>query len=221
MLKKLIGLFLWFCAASMLALLCIVAISAGRGNFDSETLSRIIAMLNGMDIQAIRLKEALVSARETPTPSYEDVINAKVRADLDIDSRQAALDNYQRQIADRENKLRAEMERFDARRQEFKNELDKQKKNIETQRLSESMKIIENLSPDQAKEQLMMMLKNNEKPDVVAIIQGVPSDKQKKILAEFSTPEDQQKLGEILREVRNSTPIDNLINGTQEAIATP
>jgi Mg/Co/Ni transporter MgtE len=77
--------------------------------------------------------------------------------------------------------------------------------------LNEIRKILENLAPEQAKAQLLLMLKNNQKGDVVSIIKALPPDKQKKLLAEFTSEQDQQQLSEIISELKNTTSIDQTI----------
>lgn len=211
MIRKLVDAFLWFCVASILAQLAILTVAAARGNLNDKTMTRVLAALNGVDIQGERLRNILVSAKETPVPTYEDVLNAKVKSSLELDSRQEALDRLQRQISDRERLLRDEINRFELRRKDFQQELDRIKKGVQSENLNEIRKIIENLSPDQAKAQLLLMLKNNQKGDVVSIIKALPPDKQKKLLAEFTSQEDQQQLSEIIHELKNTTSIDQTI----------
>jgi hypothetical protein len=215
MIKKLSGLFLWFCAATCFAQLCILGIAAGRGNLNSKTMARVLAALNGVDIQGEKLKNVLVSAREAPTPTYDDVLKSKVKASLELDSRQESLDRFQRQIADKERLLKEEIVRFEARRNDFNLELDRLKKGASKDSMSETNKIMENLSPEQAKSQLFLMMKNNEKGEVVSIIRTMPADKQKKLLAEFNTDEDQARLNEILKELRNNAPLDRSIENAR------
>ena len=59
------------------------------------------------------------------------------------------------------------------------------------------------------------MMKNNEKGEVVSIIRTMPADKQKKLLAEFNTDEDQARLNEILKELRNNAPLDRSIENAR------
>lgn len=218
MIRRVTGLFLWFCVASVLAQLCILTIAGSRGNLNSRTMTRVLAALNGVDIQGEKLKNILVSAREAPVPTYEDVLSAKVKMSLELDSRQEALDRLQRQMSDRERVLRDEIDRFDSRRKEFQLELDRIKNGIQSANLSEITKIIENLAPDQAKSQMLLMLKNDQKADVISIIKALPSDKQKKLLAEFTTEEDQQQLSEILKELKNTTSIESTIEKADQGL---
>jgi hypothetical protein len=204
--KKIVSLFLWFCAATFLAQLCIVGLSIARGNFKRATAVQIIALLNGIDIQGQRLKQVLVSARNTPVPTYEDVLNGTVQATLDLDSRKDSLDRQQERLESRERALKVELDRLEKRLSDFKLDQEKQKTGAQDRNLNEMQKLLETLSPESAKSQLLIMLEKGQKSDVVAIVKGLPSDKQKKILGEFTSPADQQKLAEVLLELRNGDP---------------
>lgn len=218
MIRRVVDLFLWFCVATILAQLAILTVAAAKGNINDKTLTRVLAALNGIDIQGERLQRVLVKAREAPVPTYEDVLNAKVKSSLELDSRQEALDRLQRQITDRERTLREDINRFETGRKEFKDELDRIKKTTQSENLSEIRKILENLSPTQAKEQLLLMLKNNQKKDVVLIIKALPPDKQKKILAEFNTQPDQQQLNDIIQEIKNTTSTDQAVDKAEQGL---
>lgn len=204
--KKLIGLFLWFCAATFLAQICIVGLAASKGNVSRQSIAQVIGLLNGIDIQGARLKQALISARDTPTPLYQDVLDAKTNALLQLDSRSRALDNFQRQLSDQQREFQKKVENFDERRVQFEMQQEKQRTGTQLNKLKEVQTILENMAPEEAKKQLFIKLVNNELADVVSIIRGMPSDKQKKILAEFTQPEDHQKLADVLREIRRGQP---------------
>lgn len=204
--KKLIGLFLWFCAATFLAQICIVGLAASKGNVSRQSIAQVIGLLNGIDIQGARLKQALISARDTPTPLYQDVLDAKTNALLQLDSRSRALDNFQRQLSDQQREFQKKVEDFDERRLQFEMQQEKQRTGTQLNKLKEVQTILENMAPEEAKKQLFIKLVNNELADVVSIIRGMPSDKQKKILAEFTQPEDHQKLADVLREIRRGQP---------------
>ena len=98
--KKLVSLFLWFCAATFLAQICILGLAASKGRITRNTIAQVIGLLNGIDIQSERLKQALISVRDTPTPTYDDVVNAKTNAVLQLDSRSGAVEKLRRQLAD-------------------------------------------------------------------------------------------------------------------------
>ncbi|MBU6236644.1 MAG: hypothetical protein KGQ51_02375 [Planctomycetes bacterium] len=219
MIRKIVDLFLWFCVASILAQLAVLTVAAVKGNINDKTMARVLAALNGVDIQGERLQRILIKSREVPVPTYEDVLDAKVKSSLELDSRQEALDRLQRQITDRERSLREEINRLETTRKDFQQELDRIKKGTQAENLSEIRKILENLAPEQAKEQVLLMLKNNQKKDVVLIIKALPPDKQKKLLAEFTNQPDQQQLNEILQELKNTAPIDQAVDKAGQGLA--
>jgi hypothetical protein len=219
MIRKFVDLFLWFCVASILAQLAVLTVAAAKGNLNDKTMARVLAALNGIDIQGERLQRILVKSKEIPVPTYEDVLDAKVKSSLELDSRQEALDRLQRQISDRERSLREEVTRFETSRKAFQEELDRIKSNAQTENLNEIRKILEILAPEQAKEQVVLMLKNNQKKDVVLIIKALPPDKQKKLLAEFTNQPDQQQLNDILQELKNTAPIDQAVEKAGKELA--
>lgn len=204
--KKLVGLFLWFCAASVLAQICIVGLAAVNGNFNRRTLSQVIALMNGIDIQTKRLETALITARDTPVPSYEEVLNAKTNAELQLNSRTRALDRLQRQLGDQQRELQKKIEDFDERRIQFELKLEQLRTGSQNDSLKEAQSILENLAPEAAKKQLVLMLLKDELSDVVSIIRGFPPDKQKKVLAEFAETADEEMLAKVLAEIRRAGP---------------
>jgi len=132
MIRKFVDLFVWFCVATILAQLAVLTIAAAKGNLNNKMLTRMLAALNGIDIQGDRLQEVLVKSKGAPVPTYEDVLDAKVKSSLELDSRQEALERLQRQLTERERTLRQEITRFEASRKEFEQELDQVKKTAQS-----------------------------------------------------------------------------------------
>ena len=200
--KKLVGLFLWFCAATFLAQVCILGLAASKGNVSRQTIAQVIGLLNGIDIQGERLKQALISARDTPTPSYQEILVAKSNALLQLDYRSRVLDNFKRQIDDQQRELQKKIEDFDERRKQYELQQEKQRTGMQLDNLKEIQTILENMAPEEAKKQLIKKLINGELMDVVSIIKGMEPGKQKKLLAEFTSPSDVEELAKVLQEIR-------------------
>jgi len=200
--KKLVGLFLWFCAATFLAQVCILGLAASKGNVSRQTIAQVIGLLNGIDIQGERLKQALISARDTPTPSYQEILVAKSNALLQLDYRSRVLDNFKRQIDDQQRELQKKIEDFDERRKQYELQQEKQRTGMQLDNLKEIQTILENMAPEEAKKQLIKKLLNGDLMDVVSIIKGMEPGKQKKLLAEFTSPSDVEELAKVLQEIR-------------------
>jgi hypothetical protein len=211
--KKLVHAFLWFCTATLLAQFAIIALSAFKGNFQRETITKVIALLNGVDIQGEKLKQAYVSSRSIPTPTYDEILEAKTNAALELDNKGKALDRLQRSLNEQQRKLQEDVARFDQRRQEFELELENRKKGIESDNLKETQKIIALLSPEKAQKQLELMWEKGEKSNVASIIRAMPDDIKKKVLAEFSNDEN---LNAILSEIRDGDPLKTMLNNVSE-----
>jgi hypothetical protein len=126
------------------------------------------------------------------------------------------LDAFQRRLVDDQLKLQQDIERFDQRRMEFNLELERRKTGLESGNLDETRKILSALSPEQSKFQLSKMLTSNQKSDVVALIRLMPLEQQKKLFAEFTQPEDQENLAQLINEVRSGEPMKSLIEEAQK-----
>ncbi len=202
--KKLLNLFLWFCVATILAQGCILGLSFSRGNLSQKSFAQIIALLNGIDIPGERLKNAIAAGQEVPIPTRQEILDAKVQASLELDSREKSLERWQRQLqTQQENYLKNE-EDLQRRIREHSAVVDQFKRGVQEESLAEVQKILEVLAPEQAKMQILGMMQAGATADVVAIIKAMPEDKRKKILAEFTEGDDSAKLGELLNALRSA-----------------
>lgn len=86
--KFMLRLFSAFCVATVLAQAIVLALSAARGNLNSETMVKTVALLNGIDISGKRLQQMLDKSKQTPTPSYEDVVKERAQENLNLEMRQ-------------------------------------------------------------------------------------------------------------------------------------
>jgi len=97
--------------------------------------------------------------------------------------------------------------------------------------LREVQQTLEAIPSKQSKDQVMKMLadpktpQNNPIEDVVRILKAMPLDKRKKILQEFKSPEEIEKLHEILRVIRVGGTDTELLQETRKQLqqqgATP
>ncbi len=199
--KKLSSLFLWFCAATVLAQIIIIALSYFRGNINADTLTKLVATLNGIEIEGQRLQQALDNANKAPIPTREEVIAARAQKSLEFDQRERALNRKQEQLESLQAKLQVDIKDFDARRLAFEEAVAMRSKSLNDQTLGEVQKIVELLEPGQASGQLIKMMDNGSIEDVVSIVKALPDDKRTKILREFEQA-DPEKFKELLGKIR-------------------
>ncbi len=91
---------------------------------------------------------------------------------------------------------------------------------MENESLGEVQRTLESLGPEQAKDQLKKFLEDGNMTDVVAIVKGMPLDKRKKVLGEFTTEEEITQLNDILVTLRKGDPKAGLIEQARDLDAT-
>jgi len=75
---------------------------------------------------------------------------------------------------------------------------------------------LQTIKPKQAKELLVQMLENNEIDQVVLLLSGLSETKRAKILAEFKTPDENKRLSEVLRLIRQGQPGTSIADKAQQ-----
>lgn len=210
--------FAGICVATVLTQTLIVGLSALRGNLDEGAVVKIVGLLNGIDISGRRVAEAVREVRQEETPDYQEILERRALESIELDMRRQSLANHLEFIRSREIQLRAEQEAFDRRRESFKAQLETLEKDIEDDALQELQKTLGTLQSENAKDQIVRMIENNEMDKVVAIVQGMPADKQKKILGEFQTPQEAEHLAEILRRIGEGDPKKSLIENALDGL---
>jgi hypothetical protein len=210
--KKLVNATLWTCTAILLGQLFILGFAAIKGYLSPKTVTQIVALLNGIDIQGERLTNAIKEGKNAPVPTYQDVLEAKSNAILSMESRSQALDRYKRQLDEKDKTLTEREARHNALVAEFKKQENETRASKETESLQLRMQLFSALQPPDAKQQLTLMLEKNLKSEVISILKGLDDDKLKKILGEFTEPIDQQKIADILEEIRLQGKSSNVAN---------
>ena len=86
--------------------------------------------------------------------------------------------------------------------------------NVENARL-----ILESIKPKQAKEQIVLMIKDGQMKDVVALLTPMPVTKRAKIITEFKTPEEAKMVAELLDLIREGVPEAPLVDETKKQLS--
>ena len=157
--------------------------------------------------------------------SLDQILQARLRASLDLDLRESAIDKSLGDLRTIETQLRSESIRLD----DWKKSFDKRLADLQTAAtdasLQEVQRTFEVMAPKQAKEQIMRMLEptapgsDSAMQDIVTILKAMPLDKRKKILGEFSKSElEIEKLAEILREIRLGGADAELLRDTRSQL---
>lgn len=215
--RFLLRLFSAFCVATIIAQLIILALIAFRGNLHRETMTKAIALFNGIDISGVQLRKVLSDARSAPVPTYDEVLAKRAEQNLNLEMRERSVRSQLQQVESRAAELKREQGDFDRRKDAFYSLLDEMSKKGKADNLGEIQRTLEAMQPEQAKTQLSKMLENNQMADVVAIIKGMALDKRKKVLGEFTGEKEAAQLHDILNQMRLGEPTASVIDDARTA----
>lgn len=201
MTDKLIRWFAAFSVATIIFQLTILGYLATRGTLNGPTVTKVVALANGIDISGDRLEAILRRDQQQEQPDFDEILEARKLEGLDLDMQRRSLGALKDDISLEWSATKQERERLDERLQSF------DKKEQETLALAQQegvkqvQRTLQTLDPAQAKDQLLRIYDDKRIDEVVNIIQAMPADKQKDILGEFVTPEEADKLHEILSRI--------------------
>jgi len=200
------------CIATCLTQLILLSYFSIQGHLNAATATKIIALLNGIDITGNQLRQVLANSEQREQPDFDEILDARRRDSLDIDMRLRSQQEFRDELATMLADLRKQRQRFDERRESFDRRLAEIREGVQEEGLREVQRTLQALEAEQAKILLLKMFDDERIDDVVNIIQAMPIDKRKDILAEFDGPEEIDKLHEVLRRIGEGLPTTSLID---------
>jgi hypothetical protein len=192
----------------------------GKGNLHRETMTQALALVNGIDVTGAHLEKVVEKTQEQPMPTHDEVLRQRALMSQELQLKQDSLARSEETVKKQWTETQAAVVDFDRRRVEFFNKVDELEKKLTDTRVLQFQQTLEELAPDQAKSQLLLMLKEDRMDDVVAIIKVMAPAKRKKILGEFTTGEDADKLHQVLMEMLTGGPEADLISKARENAAS-
>lgn len=220
------SLIVYFCIGTVLAGCVLLGVMWSKGALSGDRFTALMAALYGLPFPA-RVATTNVSnsgSAAKEAPSFEQIQEKRMLASLDIDLRESALDKSLADLRNIETQIRDERKRLD----QWKLSFDKRLADLESantnQAMQELQRTLEAMQPKQAKEQILKILEapptktNRPLDDVVTILKAMAADKRKKILAEFKTADEAEKLSNILKEIRLGTPDSELIRDSRSQL---
>lgn len=210
--KSLMKAFAMVCVATCLTQLILLGYFVVQGTLDTSSATKMLALVNGIDISGQQLRQIMQEGEDREQPDFDEILEARQRQSLDIDMRLRSQREFKDELSVMLASLKIERERFDERRESFDRRLEKIRKGAQEDGLREVQRTLQALEAEQSKELLLRMFDDKRIEDVVNIIQAMPIDKRKDILAEFATVEEQDKLHEILRRIGDGMPTTTVID---------
>lgn len=222
LLRRGLSLLAYFCLATLIAQAVLFLYLAARYQPDRTKLIQILAILQDVDLFA--MKEAAERDRDEISPeqvSYEQIIERRAVKVHHLELRERALKDGLQTLQLERRKLADEQQR----QQQLKQVFEKQLVDMQAKETSEGMEDnrakLESIKAKQAKELLVEMLNNDEIHDVVTLLKGMPNVKAAKIIGEFKTAEELQEISEVLRLIREGSPVADLAVDTRKELQQP
>ncbi|MGE3778992.1 MAG: hypothetical protein AB7F89_17535 [Pirellulaceae bacterium] len=223
--RFLVGAWLYFCVASALAQLGLLAALWQRHLLTPATLQNLLTVAYNVplrDIEAKLIAETQPARHEMV--SFEEVQAARGLANLDLDIRDMSADKGLLDLRELDALVDQEKNRYSRMKDDFDQKWAALRQRDADTALQEVRRQIESIPPRLAKDQLVKVLEDKQlEPDValqhvVTIFKGLTRDKRKKIVIEFLNDESPY-LKDILREIRLGMPQSTLINEARQRMA--
>lgn len=201
--------FAYFSVGTVIAQVVIVASLFWKSGLTPEKYNRLIAHLRGIDTLDLIVKEGEVAkAREQ---------EAKV-ADLQsplVVKRKEALKIGLDQVKISEALISGNRKQYDKIRTIFTKRLNELEVAKVTQARKTVQQTLEVIDPELAKDLIMQILEDGGAEATTAIIVEMPADRQKKIFAEFTTPEELEAVNQLLSQLR----MEKVVPTSNEGVA--
>jgi len=219
MISKLIGAFAAISVATVLTQIILMGYFLVRGSVNGDTMTQVVALLNGIDITGNRLQQILRNAEDREQPDFDDILHARKMESYDMDIRLRSQKEYREQLSELLAELKDQGELLDERVTAFRREMDEIYEGAEKAGIRDVQRTIASLDPAQAKDQLLIMFDEGRVDDVVTIVKAMSVEKRSNILSEFVGSKDEaEKLAEILRRIGEGMPTTTLIDETREGL---
>jgi len=205
-----------FCVATVLTQLILLSYFLIRGTLNRESGTKLIALVNGIDITGDRLQEIMRRSEDQEQPSFDEILDERKLTSLDMDIRLRSQQEFRDELSIMLADLRDDQDRFSNRLLAFRTELKELGEGAQESGLQDVQRTLQSLDPEQAKQQLLIMYDDKRIDDVVTILQAMSTDARKDILAEFNTPADVEILADILHRIGEGMPVSSLIKATEE-----
>jgi hypothetical protein len=209
-------LIVYFCAATLIAQLAVLTYVWFAWKIDQVKAVRVLAIACGEEPAVPVVKEEKKQPPPGEQVSYEEILNRRAIKLRDLELREQALALALDELKFQQQELANNRQEEQQQTTQFAAELKALKEGAEADGRELVRRTLETVKPKQAKEQLLVMLENEEMDEVVLLLADMPENRRAKILSEFKTPEENKKLAEVLRRLREGDPEASLVDKTQQ-----
>lgn len=215
MIRRACGSIRWLvvygCVATVVAQVILLACLVRSWQIDRGRAMQILAAAQGIDLSAVG-KETPGQAGEISREhtSYEQVLDARAVKVRNLELREMALTEALGQLDRQQRKLRGEQDALARSKRTFEAELLAIQQQAASQGVEDTRAKLMAIKPSQAKLLLDDLLDRGDTQTVVTLIRGMPDTKSSKIIAEFKSEKDLERIGQILRLILDGDAVADL-----------
>lgn len=156
--------------------------------------------------------ETLVEQVAEEQPSFEEILQARALKTRDFELRDEALEQGKAILRQQQETFFKESETLAQSRTQFERQVAEYESRSQAAGLEQNVTLLQGMDPQLAKVQLLTMYNEKEMESLIDIVKAMETRKCVEILDIFTTKEDEEKVAEILRRIRDGfefkPPID-------------
>lgn len=193
--------FAYLSVGTVITQLVIVGVIWWKGALTNEKRLRLLAYYHGVDVFELMKEERALAASAQQKQRSDNQQSPLLTV------RKEALGIGLGQVKNSETRISGDRQRYDKIRDIFDARLEELETAKITQARTTVQQTFEVIDPALAKDLIIQILNEGGAEDAVAIMVQMPADRQKKIFAEFTSPEEMRRMNEILARLRDG-PLD-------------
>lgn len=191
--KKIMGLsataLTYFCVATVVAQAVGLAVMWSKGHLGGDRTLDLLSTMHGLPTLADDDNEP--DDKTDPQVIYEEVLDRRALASLDLSLRTSAMDNAMSDILLQQSRLNESRRQYSEMLSQFETRLTEIRTGATDRALRDVQSTLEDLTPQQAKDQLVNMMEAGLIDNVVEVLKAMSPDKRKKITAVFADDGDE------------------------------
>ncbi len=209
------GCLMYLCVGTILSVCVFFAVAWVKGFLNPEKVANLIAVIRGELSPATNNKANAPTESQPKALSFEELDQRRTTYTRNLELREQAVQNEKDQLAGERERLLRERKSLEMLVSDYRKQIKDANEGREKKGYEDVRLIWENIKPKLAKELILKMIDADEKEEVVGIFASMPIPKQAKIVSEFKTEDEQKKLDDILRRIREgevpATPTGALV----------
>jgi len=210
-------LLVYLAAATLIAELIVLGYLWAAWKMDVQRLARVVAVARGDSAEGKPDQGNAAHGQVPPAePSYQEIVQRRAVMLRDLELRESSLKSAVEELKLQQDTLAKDREQLAQQSQDFDTRVAAILQGAQATGLETVRSTLASVKPKQAKDLILDMLDKKETRDVVLLLSEMNESKRAKIVGEFKTPEESEKIAEVLRLIREGEPQSALAGQAQQ-----